>query len=98
MAHVTLDDGRELDVDDSDTGLLDYYRGINAKVEADTVLQPPYTIDEHGNVVETVVPEVAAVDPGEQGPAEVPPAGDNPPVPPLDDPGPVPDESSGKRR
>lgn len=33
MAHVTLRDGRELDVDDSDVSLLDYYRGEGARIE-----------------------------------------------------------------
>lgn len=33
MAHVTLTDGRELDVEDGNTPLLDYYRGEGAKVE-----------------------------------------------------------------
>lgn len=44
MAHVTLTDGRELDVPDGDP-VLAYYRGEGATVEeSPTVPQPPYVI------------------------------------------------------
>lgn len=63
MAHVTLTDGRELDVADSDAGLLAYYRGIGASVEdvAET-RRPPYTIEADDAVETPVVETVETVD------------------------------------
>lgn len=61
MAHITMPDGRELNEPDSDTRLLDYYRGEGATVELD-----PQTVAAQFPVV---------VQPGDVGPhpADEPP-------------------------
>lgn len=66
MAHVTLTDGRELDVADSDTGLLDYYRGIGATVEGVVEADPFPHVFVNGERV--YPPEVA--EPDEYDPAD----------------------------
>jgi hypothetical protein len=72
MAHVTLPDGRELDVDDSETTKLDYYRGEGATIEGvaeavtfpvvfvggEEIVPPPYVPPGEYDPSQHTVPEV----------------------------------------
>lgn len=72
MAHVTLTDGRELDVDNADTPLLDYYRGEGATIAGLVEADPfPHVFVNGERVNPPEVAEAGEYDPGDHNVDEV---------------------------